>query len=127
METCRYRSRLMKHLVFILAFCVAACGTLDKAGRADALTLTPVSYQALDGWETDDLTAFFDAFTQSCSKIKFIAFIMSLVLDTIRSDCHRNQNNRTGGNLIINESIFSPGFSPDLCSITHRSVCHACV
>ena len=61
----------MKRLVFILAFCMAACGTLDKLSRADALTLTPVSYQALDGWQKDDLSAFFDAFTQSCSKIKF--------------------------------------------------------
>jgi membrane-bound lytic murein transglycosylase A len=67
----------MTHLrfsCFALLVFLSACATAPEketpAISPAALTLTPVSYADLPGWDKDDVTAFGNAFRKSCARIE---------------------------------------------------------
>ena len=65
-------------LSFALLFFVAACATTPAPTQAPAayapedaaLTLTPVAFHALPGWDADDLNGTIEALGRSCVKLK---------------------------------------------------------
>ncbi len=65
----------MRYLVlcFMLLLTGCALDSLERgkpAQQPETLTLTPVSYGALEGWGTDDAEGFFTAFQKSCGRIQ---------------------------------------------------------
>ncbi|MEZ5825196.1 MAG: murein transglycosylase A [Geminicoccaceae bacterium] len=57
-------------LAALALLALAACSEPEKPVEPTAPTLEPVSFDALDGWDEDDISAALPAFSRSCARIE---------------------------------------------------------